>query len=200
MEDLKSLLGEWRITCNEGNFVGIGSTRKVYRTGEFVIKIHLHPIGWAQSLNEQKLYKAMSEKGLSHLFAEVLYVDESICIQKYYQPTELRGNQSFGIDAEKDSEIIPAGYSEALSILDGEFDSFDLRDSDNYGLDDKGRLIFVDYGMTKNLYEEQWVPLAESGILPQIDFDICDACGQQKELRIYGEGDQDKRCYSCGKE
>jgi hypothetical protein len=31
----------------------------------------------------------------------------------------------------------------------------DLKDSGNYGLDDVGNLILIDYGMTKKLYERQ---------------------------------------------
>lgn len=87
-----------------------------------------------------------------------------------------------------------------LWTLDQEFDSFDLKDSDNYGLNEQGKLVFIDFGMTKSLYETEWVPLAEVGVLPQIDFDFCTVCGEQKELRMYGEDDGDKRCYSCGKE
>ncbi len=87
-----------------------------------------------------------------------------------------------------------------MELLDKEFDSFDLKDSSNYGLNKEGKLTFIDYGMTKSLYEKQWVPLAESGILPQIDFDHCSVCGKKKELRMYGDSDHDKRCYSCGKE
>lgn len=64
----------------------------------------------------------------------------------------------------------------------------------------EGKLVFIDYGLSKSVYEMEWVPLAEAGILPQIDFDFCKVCGVEKELRMYGENDLDKRCYSCGKE
>lgn len=32
--------------CIDENFVGIGSTRKVYRILDYVIKLHIHPIGY----------------------------------------------------------------------------------------------------------------------------------------------------------
>lgn len=77
----------------------------------------------------------------------------------------------------------------------------DLKDSGNYGLDDVGNLnlILIDYGMTKKLYERQWVPLAESGILPQITFAKCQSGGVEREIRTYGQEDVDIRCVACGK-
>lgn len=46
----------------------------------------------------------------------------------------------------------------------------------------------------------QWVPLADAGILPQIYYETCNVCGVEKELRMYGDQDNDKRCYACGKQ
>ncbi|WML48465.1 hypothetical protein RCG23_25095 [Neobacillus sp. PS3-34] len=85
-------------------------------------------------------------------------------------------------------------------LLDKNFDGFDLKDSSNFGLNNDGKLVYTDYGMTKSLYEKEWVPLAEEGILPQIHFDFCNVCGLEKELRMYGNNDKDKRCYRCEKE
>lgn len=96
-----------------------------------------------------------------------------------------------------DQDII---FGQLLHLLDKEFDCFDIKDSSNYGWHSNGHLVLIDYGMTKKLYEESWVPLAESGILPQIDFDHCQICGIKKELRMYGDSDTDKRCYECGKQ
>lgn len=186
--------------CIDENFVGIGSTRKVYRILDYVIKLHIHPIGYKQSLKELEIYKYMLEKGWNELFAETYYVDESISVQKYYKPLELRNNQTFEIDSMREEQLIPHMYEEILNLLDKEFDSFDLKDSSNYGLNNSNKLVFIDYGMTKRLYETEWVPLAESGVLPQIYFDFCRVCGIEKELRMYGENDKDKRCYLCGKE
>lgn len=53
--------------------------------------------------------------------------------------------------------------------------------------------------MSKDLYENQWVPLAEAATIPQIEYDLCVNCGVKKELRMYGDNDDDKRCYECGK-
>ena len=36
--------------CVEDNFIGIGSTRKVYKYNDMVIKRFLHPIGYKQGL------------------------------------------------------------------------------------------------------------------------------------------------------
>ncbi len=88
----------------------------------------------------------------------------------------------------------------ALHVIDKELDGFDFKDSGNYGLNEEGLLVLIDYGMTKKLYEEQWVPLAEAGTLPQIHFEKCRICKIEKELRMYGENDTDNRCVSCGKD
>ncbi|KZE36393.1 hypothetical protein AV656_14720 [Bhargavaea cecembensis] len=194
------LIRDWRTYCTEENFLGIGSSRKVYKAGEWVIKVHLHPIGHLQSLNEMVICNAMKAKGLGSMFAEVHYVDERIAIQRYCAPIKRMNNQSFEIDMKEHASLLPDHYEEALRTLDREFEGFDLKDSDNYGLNKRRKLVFIDYGMTRSLYEKEWVPLAESGVLPQIDFDVCDRCGEKKELRMYGKADQDKRCYSCGKE
>ncbi|WP_229721211.1 protein kinase [Pontibacillus salipaludis] len=172
----------------------------MYKVSDYVVKVNLHPIGYTQSKNELDLYNAMMEQGLYDLFARTYYVDEYISIQRYYEPLEMKYNQSFEIDLSREEKLIPNLYEEVLTLLDQEFNSFDLKDSSNYGLNNEGKLILIDYGMNKKLYEEQWVPSAENGILPQIDYDFCTVCESKKELRMYGENDRDKRCYSCGKE
>lgn len=197
---LKELSENWNKYCSEENFIGIGSTRKVYRVDEYVIKLHLHKLGYKQSQNELHIYNVMAKKGLHELFAKVYYVDETISIQKYYQPLELKNHQSFEIDGNIDAQLIPDLYEEVLELLDQDFDCFDLKDSSNYGMNEQGKLTFIDYGMSKNLYTNSWVPLAEAGIIPQIDVEVCGMCGLKKELRMYGDHDLDQRCYSCGKE
>jgi len=197
---LQEIIRNWEEYCSEENFIGIGSTRKVFKVFDYVVKLHLHSIGLEQSKNELNIYRKMLERELNKLFAPTYYVDEFISIQKYYNPVEMRDNQSFEIDIEKDKNLIPAKYGEVLCLLDKEFDCFDLKDSSNYGLNEQGKLTFIDYGMSKSLYEKQWVPLAEAGILPQIYYDFCSVCGIKKELRMYGDNDNDKRCYKCGKE
>lgn len=197
---LQELINHWKGYCNEDNFIGIGSTRKVYRVYDYVVKVHLHRIGYEQSKNEFSIYNKMLEKSLHEMLAVPYYTDESISIQKYYKPIEMRDNQSFEMDIERDKKFLHENYKRVLEILDHEFACFDLKDSSNYGINEQGKLVLIDYGMTKSLYEEQWVPLAEAGILPQIDFDYCRICGIQKELRMYGENDNDKRCYTCGKQ
>jgi hypothetical protein len=191
---------DWKQYCVDENFVGIGSTRKVYRVADCVIKVHMHPIGYKQSVKELEIYKWMVEGGLDDLFAETCYVDECISVQKYVKPLEKRNHQAFEIDSTTDQHLLPEKYEEVLKILDKQFDSFDLKDSDNYGLDTDNKLVFIDYGMTRKLYEEEWVPLAESGIIRKITIDTCTGCGIEKELRMYGDDDTDKRCYECGKE
>ncbi|MFD2629482.1 protein kinase [Oceanobacillus kapialis] len=197
---LSDIIKNWNTYCVERNFVGIGSTRKVHRIADYVVKVHLHPIGYKQSQKELEIYKAMVQKGLTKFFAETYYVDEYISVQKYYQQLEIIDNQSFEIDMKKDIPLIPKGYEDVLVLLDKDFDCFDLKDSSNYGLNEEGKIVFIDYGMSKSLYEKQWVPLAEAGVIPQIDYDYCNSCGEKKELRMYGVHDQDKRCYDCGKE
>lgn len=46
---LKQIIQSWDQYCRDENFIGIGSTRKVYRVLDYVIKVHLHPIGYKQS-------------------------------------------------------------------------------------------------------------------------------------------------------
>ncbi|MEB2282693.1 protein kinase [Lysinibacillus xylanilyticus] len=196
----KQIIQNWNQYCRDENFVGIGSTRKVYRVLDYVIKVHLHPIGYKQSINELEIYTSMADKGLDRLFAQTYYVDEFISVQKYYKPLELKNNQSYEVKVEENRRLIPNLFDEVLEILDKNFDCFDLIDSSNYGLNNDGKLVFIDYGMTKKLYEKEWVPLAEGGILPQIHCDFCIVCGLEKELRMYGDDDKDKRCYDCGKE
>lgn len=128
------------------------------------------------------------------------YVNNSISIQRFYRPLELENNQSYEIDTQKHANYIPEAYHEIIQLLDSEFDSFDLKDSGNYGLNSNGKLTFIDYGMSKSVYEKEWIPQAEAGIIPQIEFNICNNCGDEKELRMYGDQDMDKRCYHCGKE
>ncbi|MGG2054486.1 protein kinase [Lysinibacillus pakistanensis] len=197
---LKQIIQSWDQYCRDENFVGIGSTRKVYRVLDYVIKVHLHPIGYKQSKKELEIYTSMVDKGLAQLFAQTYYDDDFISVQKYYKPLELKNNQTYEVKDEENQCLIPNLFDEVLEILDKNFDGFDLEDSSNYGLNNDGKLVFTDYGMTKSLYEKEWVPLAEEGILPQIHFDFCSVCGLEKELRMYGDNDRDKRCYNCGKE
>ncbi|MFJ3387711.1 MULTISPECIES: protein kinase [unclassified Lysinibacillus] len=197
---IKQIIQNWNQYCRDENFVGIGSTRKVYRVLDYVIKVHLHPIGYKQSKNELEIYTSMADKDFDRLFAQTYYVDEFISVQKYCKPLELKNNQSYEVKVEENRRLIPNLLDEVLEILDKNFDCFDLIDSSNYGLNNDGKLVFIDYGMTKKLYEKEWVPLAEEGILPQIHFDFCIVCGLENELRMYGDDDKDKRCYDCGKE
>ncbi|MBT2640412.1 protein kinase [Bacillus sp. ISL-39] len=197
---LKPIIQNWKMYCKNENFAGIGSTRKVYRVADYVIKVHLHPLGYKQSQNELEIYTSMVDKGLDPLLAPTYFVDEFISVQQYFRPLELKDNQTYEIKVQEHQHLIPNLYEEVLAILDQYFDCFDLKDSSNYGLNEECKLVFTDYGMTKSLYEKEWVPLAEEGILPQIHYDFCNECGIEKELRMYGKNDKDKRCYECGKE
>ncbi|WP_255505197.1 hypothetical protein [Lysinibacillus sphaericus] len=67
---IKQIIQNWNQYCRDGNFVGIGSTRKVYRVLDYVIKVHLHPIGYKQSKNELEIYTSMADKGFGRLFAQ----------------------------------------------------------------------------------------------------------------------------------
>ncbi|MEX3622948.1 protein kinase [Viridibacillus arvi] len=193
------IISNWQPYCIEENCIGIGSSRKVYRVDEFVIKVHLHPIGYKQSLNEIEIYEYMKARNVSDLLAEMVYVNEDICIQRYYENLELKNNQTYELNVVEDCRISPK-LKALLRELDQRFDSFDLKDSSNFGLNAEGNLVLIDFGMTKNLYETEWVPLAEAGKLPQIYFEKCRVCGIEKELRMYGQKDKDRRCYDCGKQ
>ncbi|KGX91386.1 hypothetical protein N781_04845 [Pontibacillus halophilus JSM 076056 = DSM 19796] len=180
--------------------MGIGSTRKAYRVSSYVIKVNIHPLGFVQSSKEFEIYHSMKNRELHHFLAETLYLTEDFVIQRYYPPLPLQNNQSYDVTEDALPQFHTVAFKDLLSTLDKEFDSFDLKDSSNYGWNDEGQPVLVDYGMTKEVYERQWVPLAESGELPQIEMSECTSCGLVKELRMYGSGDADKRCYSCGKQ
>ena len=185
--------------CVEDNFKGIGSTRNVYKYNDIVIKRFLHPIGYKQGLNEQYVYDFLEKEGLAEHVAKVTYLDQQMLIQPYFKPLPLENGCSYEINLIHDSRLTD-DLKDAIHLIDSKLDGFDFLDSGNYGLDDKGNLILIDYGMTKKLYENEWVPLAESGILPQFFFNKCIICGLEKELRMYGDGDSDHRCIECGKE
>ena len=105
---------------------------------------------------------------------------------------------TYELDYKSDARMTK-DLAEALRILDKELDGFDFFDSGNYGLNGQGQLVLIDFGMTKTLYEQEWVPLAEAGILPQIYSKVCSSCGIEKPIRLYGEQDTDIRCVACGK-
>ena len=186
--------------CTEDHFVGIGSTRKVYRWKDFVVKVNLHSIGHQQSIRELEIYEYMQANGFGELFAPTYYVDEEICIQQYFPELPMMDHQSYDIHEQSEFQKFPNKYKECVELLDEKFDIFDIKDSSNYGLNERSELVFIDYGMSKKLYEDAWVPAAENGEIPQIDVLACDKCGIVKEIRMYGEADSLIRCHSCGKE
>lgn len=184
---------------DEENFIGIGSTRKVYRIEDVVVKKHLHELGYMQSVNEQNIYNDLLAKDLANNIAPILFVNGKFAVQPFYEALPLQNGETYDLDWKADQRIT-TDLRQALAEISENLDGFDLKDSGNYGIDSEGKLVLIDYGMTKNLYEDQWVPLAEAEVLPQIYFEHCQVCGQEKELRIYGEADRDRRCAACGKE
>lgn len=183
----------------QAEIIGIGSTRKVYRFEDIVIKTFLHPIGYVQSKNEYEMYKSLEIQGLVKHIAPILFLSEKYVVQPFYEQLPLHNHCSYDIDLENDPRMLE-DLKTAIEVIDQELDGFDFKDSGNYGLNEEGHLVLIDYGMTKKLYEEQWVPLAEAGTLPQIRFEKCRVCNMEKELRMYGENDTDNRCMTCGKE
>ncbi|MGN7479543.1 protein kinase [Solibacillus silvestris] len=183
----------------KAELIGIGSTRKVYRYENLVIKTFLHPIGYAQSKNEYEMYQTLEMQGLEKHIAPILFMSEKYVVQPFYEQLPLMNHCSYDIDLEMDPRMTE-DLKAALNVIDKELDGFDFKDSGNYGLNEDGLLVLIDYGMTKKLYEEQWVPLAEAGTLPQIRFEKCRVCNVEKELRMYGEADIDNRCVTCGKD
>lgn len=197
--DISTVLENTAELIKNAKMIGIGSTRKVYRYENFVIKTFLHPIGYAQSKNEYDMYKSLEILGLEKHIAPILFISDKYVVQPFYEQLPLIKNCSYDIDLALDSRMTD-DLKAALYVIDNELDGFDFKDSGNYGLNNEGNLVLIDYGMTKKLYEEQWVPLAEAGKLPQIRFEKCCECNVEKELRMYGETDMDNRCVSCGKD
>ena len=78
---ISELIHDWKKYCIDENFIGIGSTRKVFRYYEYVIKVNIHNMGYSQSLKEQQIYEYMKSEGYGHIFAPVYLVNEEVCIQ-----------------------------------------------------------------------------------------------------------------------
>lgn len=197
---LLDIMENWDTLCTKENFIGLGSTRKVYCLGKYVVKKHLNRIGYLQSLRELEIYTSMKQTKYAHIFSPVFYVNKEICIQQYYQEVPMYDNQTFDIQEKKGLWEFPSYYEECIEVLDKEWDVFDIRDSSNYGMNERRVLVLIDYGMSKTLYEKEWVPAAEKGDIPQIEVHICGTCGIKKEIRMYGKNDLDIRCITCGKE
>lgn len=197
MSNFKWLNGVESI-LKHSNMVGIGSTRKVYKYNNYVIKTFLHPLGYTQSMNEKHMYDVLHNKGIAKHIAPVLFLNENYMVQPLYQQLPLKQDCTYDLNLKAEPRLTK-DLSDALQILDTELDGFDFLDSGNYGLNRQGELILIDYGMTKTLYEQEWVPLADAGILPQIYSKVCSSCGLEKEIRLYGEQDVDIRCVACGK-
>lgn len=146
---IEEIIGNWDSYFIDENFADIGSTRKVYRVSDYVIKVHLHSNGYKQKQNELRVFNRMDENGLASLPAEIYYVDDLISIQDYYLPLDLRDNQSYEINSEVHSHLILDLFEKVMNELDENFDCFDLKGSSNLGLNNKGKLVLTDYGMKK---------------------------------------------------
>lgn len=181
----------------QAKFIGLGSTRKVERYDDFVVKSFLHPLGEKQSRLEEKMYARLYSQHLHQYIAPILYVDEAVCVQPYYRPVPADYGH-YQIDFETDPRVTDS-LRQAIHLLKDEFACYDIFDSSNYALNKEGKLVLIDYGMTYDMYKEEWKPLARQGVLPQITIGTCQECGIEKELRIYGIDDPDRRCVSCGK-
>ncbi|QUW20275.1 hypothetical protein JSQ81_10325 [Sporosarcina sp. Marseille-Q4063] len=184
---IAELLRDWQSFCVENNFVGIGSTRKVYRWENYVFKVNLHEIGYLQSQRELEIYKYMKKNDFGKMFAPTYYADEQVCIQHYFKELPMYDYQSFDINERVGFWDFPNQFEECLELLDTKFDVFDIRDSSNYGLNNKNELVLIDYGMSKTLYETAWVPAAENGEVPQIEIEVCEACGIKKSCEFTGK-------------
>ncbi len=62
--DISSVLENVDELIKNAEMIGVGSTRKVYRYENLVIKTFLHPIGYTQSKNEDDMYKSLEVIGL----------------------------------------------------------------------------------------------------------------------------------------
>jgi len=96
-------------------------------------------------------------------------------VQPFFQQLPLEHRGTYDLNFQSDIRVTK-DLTEVLKILDTELGGFDFLDSGNYGLNEQGELVLIDYGMTKTLYEQEWVPLAEAGILPKIYLKVCNRC------------------------
>ena len=147
--DISSVLENVDELIKNAEMIGVGSTRKVYRYENLVIKTFLQPIGYTQSKNEYDMYISLEAIGLEKHIAPILFINEKYVIQPFYEQLPLKNHCSYDLDLEADSRMTE-DLKAALHVIDKELDGFDFKDSGNYGLNEVGLLVLIDYGMTKN--------------------------------------------------
>lgn len=112
----------------QAEMIGIGSTRKVYRFEDIVIKTFLHPIGYVQSKNEYEMYKSLEMQGLDKHIAPILFLSEKYVVQPFYEQLPLHNYCSYDIDLENDPRMME-DLKTAIEVIDQELDGFDFKDS-----------------------------------------------------------------------
>lgn len=124
--NISPLLENVEQLIKNAEMIGLGSTRKVYRYDDFVIKTFLHPIGYAQSKNEYEMYKSLEALGLEKHIAPILYISEKYVVQPFYEQLPLINNSSYDVDLKTDSRMTE-DLKAALNVIDTELDGFDFK-------------------------------------------------------------------------
>lgn len=137
--------------CVDHNLIAVGTTRKVFKMGDYVVKQHISPNGYEQSTKECDFYNALP----SHLqtwFARPYYVSPEYAIFEYVKPYEkgLDGNYyhtSFKDIISKEKHNNLENFLRELELKTKEYAiSFAKLITDlNVGVK-RGEIKFVDYG------------------------------------------------------
>lgn len=125
MNQIEEVVNKASEIMNSQNFIGIGSTRKVYKYENLVVKKHLHEIGHLQSIKEQEIYSEMNRKGKAQYLASVLHADEKLSIQPFYEPLPLKNGETYNIELETDNRSTTE-LREVIEEIDKKYDGFDL--------------------------------------------------------------------------
>ena len=186
--------------CMDQQKVGLGSTRAVYRHGDYVIKKHLHAVGYQQSQNEQCFYRLLKEKAMDENVGAIHYVSESHMIGEYVTPLPVyddgTGYDLHDFVPEEPNERYHPTHTAATDFLVEQGVVYDeLLYSTNAGVNQQGFIVYVDYGMTHELSiaHQQGV---ENGDIPIYLHDECDGCREVKVCRVF-DNQTEIICLDC---
>lgn len=153
IDDLKK---EYKSYMSEDKFLGIGTTRAVFKINQnIVLKVHLNKLGYLQSKKEYEIYNKMDCEKYKYMLSKQYYVCEEFSVCEYAEPMECyndaadvwcRDNLPFVYD-ECDVDMLIDLLADEGIMID------DLSLSTNIGISKEGKLVFIDYGFTEDLYE-----------------------------------------------
>lgn len=152
---------------------GYGTSRIVYKGKEdssYIVKFHIDELGYKQSLYEKRIYEEVEER-FKELLVKPIYVSDKWSIWEYVKPL-LSGVETGNISCRTDcSEIHMYIHEELLDILNDNYGILteDLDLSQNCGLNNDGKIKYLDYG-----FKEEWYGCLEKKLEKEELFIPCD--------------------------